>query len=282
MLFQLGDALASGIGQSIYDSFNGDASGRYTKNAPANDASQLGKGLSFADNFNTSTNTAFQYPSIPMPEMNRQKDFEQQYKENQLTAQQALQTARSAAAEQGEIALRNYRAKTAIDSQAQQQRARNATGLGNPRSASGGVAVPNYGGWSAPQQQHGSTGFSFFTESQNDRKFRDAAEQRDFAAQTARRIRTAEAAGDIARMDAQARNERQNARFLNNINVGNMNRQASIDAQRAANDYTRQAREAALQRASQERVAGMQAAGSLYGSMFGALSAPGANYRYWN
>lgn len=66
------------------------------------------------------------------------------------------------------------------------------------------------------------------------------------------------------------------------LNIGLMNRQASIDAQNRANDFIRQKALDAQARASQERIASTQAQGNILGSLFGSVSAGSQNYRYWS
>ena len=233
--------------------------GRNTQNAPLNDA--------------------FQFPSIPQPQLNREATFQQNEREAALAGQRATQQTVGGAQQLANTASGNYQQKADIDYQ-------QAVRLANmPRSGGSAAIASNlnsgFGQWGAPSQMYGMMGGTNLA-ADNQRRIEDARYGREFAAQSARMISQAEAAGDIARTRAQANAQRQLLALQNSKAIDLARSQASIANQQSAIDFQRQAQEAARQRTSNERLASIQATGNIYGSMFGALSAPGANYRYWN
>lgn len=106
--------------------------------------------------------------------------------------------------------------------------------------------------------------------------------QQSNTARNNRLFSEANAAGDIARDQAQARNQAYLASVDQSNQIDMMNRQASIEAQNRANDYLRQSRESAAERASRERGQAMDAQSKVYSSMFNSFSSGGnQNYQYW-
>lgn len=236
----------------------GQSEQRNTKNAPLNDA--------------------FIFPAISAPKLDRESQFQQELKENQLTAQQDLQNTRAGAEQLSRITSENYQKKLNSDIWAEQQRSL-INNQGSRSSQTGGGSTQSlFGKWGTPELIRGGFNDSFG----NDFRRATANEGLDFAERSARRITEAEAAGDIAKMKAQSSLNRYQDLLKHNQNIDLMNRQNSLDAQMAANNFSRQASEAAKQRVSQERLAQIQANANIYGSMFGALSSPGANTKYWN
>lgn len=203
---------------------------RNTRNAPANDA--------------------FQFPAIGMPRLDRESQFQQELRENQLTSQQAIQNMVAGAAQLSRVTRENYQAKQNLN--------------GGGFSASGGST----GQPSTPSRE-------FSVSSGGGARFTPNAGQ-------VARMQEAMAAGDIARDRENSRSQFNLAMLQNNNDINRMNRQAQIDSASSRISFARQAQEAAKQRVSQERLAQIQANANIYGSMFGALSSPGSNTRYWS
>jgi hypothetical protein len=71
------------------------------------------------------------------------------------------------------------------------------------------------------------------------------------------------------------------ANQANIFNIDNNNRQASIDGQNKANDFLRNKALQDSQLQAQRDIAGIQAQGSILGSLFGSIGSGSPNYKYW-
>lgn len=227
---------------------------------------------------NAPLNDAFQFPTIGIPNLDRKSQFNRELDENQLAGQQATQNTIGGAEQLSRITSENYQKKLNADLWAEQQRNQINNSGARSSQVGGGGQQSLFGKWGTPTLVQGGLNDKFG----NDFRRAAAREGLDFATQSARRITEAEAAGDIAKMRAQASINQGADLLKHNQSIDLMNRQTSLDSQRSANDFTRQASEAAKNRVSQERLAQIQANANIYGSMFGALSSPGANTRYWS
>lgn len=213
--------------------------------------------------------------STPTPErLNSEDSYRQALRFQQFagdeSARQQINAMNNAAANNLDI----YRNKTAIDQQNKIFESELSNRGGDVVSSIGKSA---FGQWGSPTLARRNFSIDGTALGDNQQQISDYNFQREQATLTARMIKEAEASGDIARDKAQARNQRDNAIMQNNSQINLMNRQASLDAQRSATDAQRQ-RDS---EASKERIAAMQAQGSILGGLFGSIGSGNPNYRYW-
>lgn len=268
---------------------------RNTRNAPLNDITNFNGGQA---PWVTSTQTDFTFPSIGMPELNRETDFSQSYRRNTLEGQRAKQQQIGGAQELARTAAQNYQQKTAIDRQDRNIDFANQVALLNRQagfsSPSQIAKDPSIFGMIAQNPRRTIIGSSGMRDLGLD--YSKLAENNVLNANNARILAEysrANQAGNIALSKQEADSQRRILDEQNRNAVNLLNRQTSIDAQTSAINYQRQAEEAVRQRLSQQQLAqiqanasmygaNMNALGNVYGSMFGALSSPGSNYRYWS
>jgi hypothetical protein len=279
---------------------------RATKNAPLDDVQTPWK---------TSTQTSFQFGSTPMPELDRETEFRQNLREATLTGQRALQQTTSGAEQLSRNAAQNYQVKASIDQNSKNADFNNQLSLLNRNGGfSGGGQSYGVGGTVDPY------GYNIGSSSVSRGMF-DAGKLADYNLSQSNNARNdakfyeAQQAGNIALSKQQLANQRQFAEEQRVRDIDAQNRQASLNAQTAGNDYIRQAQELALQRLNQQQLTQLQlqsqqqiaktqaqtqaqiaqtqanasmygananAMGNIYGSMFGALNGAGTNTRYWS
>lgn len=253
----VGNAIANAANSTFAGVF-GAKEDRNTQNAPLNDGSKF----------------AFEAPKLP--DLNIDNAYQTAQKYAQLSAQDAISNQVAAAQQLGNVAAQNYERKQNIDAQQAQNKSFGSPGFNTtPVSSSGKSAFGNWSGGTLQRQDFGNG----LNNLQNTQDFNF---QRQQAAESARAITTAEAAGDLARIEAQSMAQKRLVDAQNRADIFAAQNQAALAQNRAQQDQIFQRGESAADRASKERQAAMQAQASLYGSMFGSLSAPGANYRYWS
>ena len=161
------------------------------------------------------------------------------------------------------------------------------------KSSVGVVSGNAFGKYSAPMLRYGYDGFNN-TQFDNTRRVKDYQFQRDQATQTALMISKAEAAGDILRGQEQTNQQKDLLAAQTRNEMIIQGRQASLEAQRLAQERMYQSRESganrafqskesAADRAQRDRLAQLDAATRLYQSMWGSFSnnGNGGGFQYW-
>lgn len=154
----------------------------------------------------------------------------------------------------------------------------NMPGNAGSFSQSTGSAFGNWSGSSINRGGNLNTSYGFDDIVGNTNRARDYDFQRSQSALTASMMTRAEAAGDIARLEAQTEQQNTLAMHNQNRNIDYMNRQSSLDAQRTANDRVYQSGQADKDRSNQRYIAQLDANTRMYQSMF---NGNGNGFQYW-
>lgn len=237
---------------------------RSTKNAPLNDTPSWqfpDYGETSPASWSIGNQTNFNFDATGMPILDREKQFLQNEREATLAGQRSLQQQLTGAGALSEIAASNYAKKVQADLAAQQQLDRSRQKPQGGFSAGGALSLE--GGLSRAQ----ALGDIARIRAQGEA-------DRRLAQQQGREARL----NSFANADASA-----NLNFENAYTQDRLNRwQNQFTASENQLSRDLQQRLAQLQADTARYTAQTQAMGNVYGSMFGALSSPGANYRYWS
>lgn len=198
-------------------------------------------------------------------DLNQDQGYQQALKYNSIAAQEAINQGISAAQQMGNTNAQTYQDKANIDSATKLRDASLAQAF-NKGGAVGQKGASAFGNWFGSDFKYGGGASA----AGNDRALRDYNFQRDQAANSARAISKAEAAGELAKMDKQGIFAQQSAGMQN-----------AYDLQKAKIGFEQATKEAALDRVSKEKLAGIQAQGSIFSSLLGSVGSGNPNYKFW-
>lgn len=201
--------------------------------------------------------------------------YERDYKNNAYELQQQ----RSYNAMNERNAVANKRQDAILQNSLQQQNvARQNQSSGS--KGGGGISGGSFGKWSGPTLMY-SNGMPRSAE--NSQRIQDFNFQRNAAAESARMITTAEAAGDIARTKAQGEVQRSLVSAQSKADINKLNRQNAADMKRLELQSRLNSKESSADRAQRDRLAQLDAATRLQQSMWNSYSnnAGSGGFQYW-
>jgi hypothetical protein len=230
------------------------------------------------------TQSNFAVPKVPT--LDTESFLDQTLKYNQLGAQQALQTSKSAQDQTTQAGLNAKIANQRLDnsmainnSQIQTPLQQRQAGLfGGGGSFQGNAAfngnTARVGDGTTTTGQRGIA-----NQVDSNRQFQD---QQNQSLTSTALFGRAGAEGDIYKAQQLANIANGTSQQNQNRSIDLMNRQNSINSQNSGNDYLRLAQQNAQDRISRERVAATQAQSNVYSSLLGSVGVGGSNYRYWS